>query len=239
MHSRRLIGAALAALCLSGGLAACGGPSSDDLARQIDQKLANSGDDTGVTVPAQESAQDQANLDVRDAAQAKRRRAELANLDKLRKEETDKVMKEGVPGGNDEDATVPIGSEDPAVEKFRARLTGVCEGGQERIHKVTLAAEKAKKSKDPQKLLKVAQDYTAALNDFQSALKGLDAPASEKATYAAWLVTIDALSTNVRVQIAAQGDPKEAARYQAKTERLATRLLEQSATLGVTCLSVV
>jgi len=239
MHSRRLIGAALAALCLSGGLAACGGTSSADLQRKIDQQLANQGDGNGLNIPVQQSAQDQADQDMRDAAEAKKRRAQLAKLDKIRAAETKKIETEGVPGGNDDDAATPIGDEDPAVATFRAKLTGVCEGGQARIHKITIAAAKAKKAKDPAKLLKVAQDYNDALNDFQSALTNLKAPASQKAAYATWLGTIGELSTNIRVQLASQGDPKQAARYQAKTERLATKLLQESATLGVTCLSVV
>ncbi|MDQ8045324.1 MAG: hypothetical protein AAGC46_06265 [Solirubrobacteraceae bacterium] len=240
MHSRRLLGAALAALCLSGGLAACGGPSSDDLAARIDQRLANQGDNNGVSIPAQQTEQDQANADARDAAQAKKRRAELAKLDELREAETKKILADPPPGGADEDTTIPSGdAADPAVEKFQAKLTGVCEGGQERIHKITLAAEKAKKAKDAAALLAVAQDYNSALNDFQDALTGLKPPASQAAKYAAWLKTINALSTNIRVEIAAQGDPEEAAKYQAKTEKLGTRLLVQSAELGVTCLSVV
>ncbi len=230
---------AVMAVTLSGGLAACGGGETADIKAQIDS--GNAGPKTfpnDATAAAQKQQQAYADEDAREAKRALERRKELAELEKTQQEETERIMRNGVAGGNDEDQEIPIGSADPEVENFRARLAGVCAGGQKRLLKVSKEAEAAGKSKDLVKGLAAAQAFSDALNDFMGALGGLNPPASVRSDYRAWLGTITALSDNVRLQAVSYADPKKSQRLAAKTQRLTEQLVVQSATLGVTCLSV-
>ena len=241
MRNRRALVALALGLCLPMGLSACGdGPTTAEIETQINANPGAQGGADAFAVSKTKTVQDQADEDARAADLAKKRREELAQLEREKQAETDRIMNGGgATGGTLDDSAIPIGSADPAVEKFRAQLSGVCEGGQKRLTNISRDAENAAKKKDPTALLKVAQDYTDALNDFQAGLVALVAPASMAGDYREWLTTIDDLTTNVRIQLVSQGDPKKAAKYQARTEALATKLLEQSAGLGVTCLSVV
>lgn len=228
------------ALLLTVSLAACGGGglSKDEIAAKIDD--GNAGAQTfpdSADAQSQKEAQENADKDQAAAEQAIKRRDELAKLEKEQREETDRLMKDGVAGGNDEDSTIPIGSADPELERFRARLAGVCAGGQQRIVQVSKDAEKAAKSKDPMKILAAAQAYTDALNDFMAALGKLDPPASVRADYRSWLQTINDLADNARLQVVSYSDPKKSQKLAAKTEKLFEQLVIKSATLGVTCLS--
>lgn len=179
----------------------------------------------------------EADADARAAEQARKRREELAELERTQQEETERLLEDGTPGGNPEDAAFPIGSADPEVERFRARLAGICDGAQKRIVSITKRAEAATKAKDPERLLRVAQDYNDVLNDFTSALDQIDAPASVRSDYRAWLGTINALADNARLQLVSQSDPKKTAKLAREFETLGLRLVEQSAGLGVICLS--
>lgn len=244
MHSRRALSIGLALMAMTGTstfLAACGGgPTSAEIARQVDANPGAQGGAEAFNVTQTRTVQEQADADAQAAELAKKRRDELADLEREQKAETDRIMNgDGAAGGTLDDSAIPIGSADPAVEKFRAQLSGVCQGGQKRLHNVALDAEKATKKKDPTALLKVAQDYTDTLNDFEAGLASLKPPASMAGDYREWLTTVDDLSSTIRLLLVSQGDKKKAARLQKKTETLATRLLEQSAGLGVTCLSVV
>lgn len=241
MRNRRAIFlTAVTALTLTGGLSACGG-GYDTAKIQADIDAGNAGPNTfpdTATGAAAMEAQNNADEDAREAKRALERREELKKLEESQAAETARLMKEGVAGGNDADGEIPIGSADPEVEQFRARLAGVCSGGQKRLLKVQTEVEKATKSKDPIKILAAAQSFSTALNDFMGALKNLEAPPSVRGDYRAWLGTINALADNVRLQVISTGDPKKSAKIQAKTTRLTEQLVLQSATLGVTCLSV-
>lgn len=228
------------ALILTVSLSACGGGdlSKDDIAAKIDD--GNAGAQTfpdSADAKAAKEAQANADKDQDAAEQAIKRRKELADLEKEQREETERLMDDGVAGGNDEDSVIPIGSADPELERFRARLAGVCAGGQKRIVDVSKDAEKAAKSKDPMKILAAAQSYTDALNDFMAALQRLDPPASVRADYRSWLQTINDLADNARLQVVSYADPKKSQKLAKKTETLFQELIVKSATLGVTCLS--
>ncbi len=241
MRNRRAIFlTAVTAFALTGGVSACGG-GYDKAKIQADIDAGNAGADSfpdTASGAAQKEAQENADQDARDAQRALERRKELADLEREQQAETDRLMEEGVAGGNNADSEIPIGSADPELERFRARLAGVCAGGQKRILKVQAEVEKATKSKDPIKILAAAQSFSTALNDFMAALGNLDAPASVRSDYRAWLATINALADNVRLQVISSGDPKKAAKLQEKSTRLTEQLVLQSAELGVTCLSV-
>ena len=219
------------ALSSTVGLAACGGGmSQSDIEKKVDAASIGDENVTDGPVSASSLAQDQANKDAdqQAAADAVKRRKELDSIEKEQKAEADKVMSGDVPSD-----AVSI-----AEQRFRARLAGVCDGAQSRISKVSKLADEATKAKDPQQLLKVAQDYNDALNDFIAALKGLDPPASQQKLYASWLGTIDDLSNTIRLQLVSVADKKAYARLQKKTESLSLTFLTQTAQLGVTCLSV-
>lgn len=230
----------LLALALTVSLSACGGGdlSKEDIAAKIDD--GNAGAQTfpdSADAQSQKEAQENADKDQAAAEQAIKRRKELADLEKEQREETERLMDDGVAGGNDEDSVIPIGSADPELERFRARLAGVCAGGQKRILDVSKDAEKAAKTKDPMKILAAAQAYQDALNDFMAALTRLDPPASVRADYRSWLKTINDLADNARLQVVSYADPKKSAKLAKKTESLFQELILKSATLGVTCLS--
>jgi hypothetical protein len=213
-------------------LAACGGAgmSQSDIEKKID--AASVGEEKVADgASASELAQEQVNkdADAQAAADARARRKELADIEAAQKAEAQKVMSGDVPSDD------PVSLDE---QRFRARLAGVCEGAQSRITKVSKAAEAATKAKDPQDLLKVAQDYNDALNDFIRALKQVDAPASQQALYRSWLGTIDELASNIRLQLVSVADQTEYARLQKKTESLTLKFVTQTAQLGVTCLSV-
>jgi hypothetical protein len=55
----------------------------------------------------------------------------------------------------------PLSGTDPAEEKFRAKVSGVCAGTQKRITAISNASKKAVKSKDPAQLLAVAHAESA------------------------------------------------------------------------------
>lgn len=239
-NRRAIFLAAVTAITLTGGLTACGG-GYDKAKIQADIDAGNAGPQTfpdSATGASQKEQQAYADEDARDAKRALERRQELAALEKKQQEETERLMRDGVPGGNDSDQEIPIGSADPEVEEFRARLAGVCAGGQKRLVEVSKDAEAAAKTKDPMKILAAAQGYSDALNDFMAALGRLDPPASVRADYRSWLATITALSDNARLQVISYSDPKKSQRLAAKTEKLTIQLVEKSAALGVTCLSV-
>lgn len=191
----------------------------------------------GATAEDQTKRQQEADEDQREADRALQRRKELAQLEKEQQEETERLMEDGVAGGNDEDSTIPIGSADPELENFRAKLAGVCAGGQKRIVQVSEEAQAAAKTKDPMKILAAAQGYTDALNDFMAALARLDAPPSVRADYRSWQRTINDLADNARLQVVSYADPKKSQKLAAKTQKLFEELVVKSATLGVTCLS--
>ena len=241
MRNRRAIFlTAVTALTLTGGLSACGG-GYDKAKIQADIDAGNAGPNSfpdSANAADKIEAQNNADEDAREAKRALERRKELADLEKTQQAETERLMKDGVAGGNDDDSEIPIGSADPALEEFRAKLAGVCAGGQKRILKVQSEVEKATKSKDPIKILAAAQSFSTALNDFMAALNGLNPPASVRSDYRDWLATINALSDNVRLQVVSSGDPKKSVKLQAKTTELTQKLVMQSAALGVTCLSV-
>lgn len=242
LRSRRtpILGVMLV-LVFAGGLAGCGGGeglSKADIQAKIDS--GNAGPETfpdSADGKEQQRLQAEADEDQREAERALERRKELAKLEKEQRDETKKLMDEGVAGGNDEDSVIPIGSADPELERFRARLAGTCAGGQQRIMAVSKDAEKAAKSKDPMKILAAAQAYSDALNDFMAALGRLDPPASVRSDYRAWLQTINDLADNARLQVVSYSDPEKSQKLAAKTEKLFEQLVIQSATLGVTCLS--
>lgn len=239
-NRRAIFLATVTAITLSGGLAACGG-GYDKAEIQGTIDAGNAGPETfpnSATAADKAEQQRYADEDARDAQRALERRKELAELEKKQQEETERLMRDGSPGGNDSDQEIPIGSADPEVEEFRARLAGVCAGGQKRILKVSKEGEAAAKTKDPVKILAAAQDFSDALNDFMGALGNLNPPASVRSDYRAWLGTITALSDNVRLQAVSYADPKKSQRLAAKTQKLSEQLVVQSATLGVTCLSV-
>lgn len=219
------------ALGMTTTVAACGGGmSQSDIEKKID--AASVGEENvadGAT--ASELAQEQVDkdADARAAEEARQRRKELEAIEREQKAEAEKVM------------TGDVESDDPVTieeQRFRARLAGVCDGAQSRITKVSKAAEAATKAKDPEDLLKVAQDYNDALNDFITALKQVDPPASQQALYTSWLGTIDDLANNIRLQLVSVADQTEYARLQKKTESLTLKFVTQTAQLGVTCLSV-
>lgn len=239
MHKRRGLLVGLAMVALTGGLTACGdGPSSEELAAQIDANPSVGAADP-FAVSKTKSLQEQADDDAKAAKRALERRRELAQLDAEQKAENDRILNgDGAPGGTLDESSIPIGASDPEVEKFRARLSGVCQGTQKRLQNVAKDGEKAAKSKDPNKILKAAQDYTDTLNDFGSGLAAIDAPSSMAGDYREWLGTIDTLSSTIRILLVSQGDRKKADRLQTKVNRLTTDFLEQSAGLGVTCISV-
>lgn len=235
---RAIFLSAIAALAMTGGLAACGGDDQASIAAKIDE--GNAGAETfpdSATGAAAKEQQENADADAAAAQRALERREELAELERTQQEETERLMREGSPGGNVEDSEIPIGSADPAAQDFRARLSGVCAGGQKRIIAVSKDAEEAAKSKDPMKILEAAQGYTLALNDFMGALSALNPPQSMRADYRSWLNTINALADNARLQVVSYADPKKSAELGAKTQRLFEQLVVKSATLGVTCLS--
>ncbi|MDO9353995.1 MAG: hypothetical protein Q7T55_09880 [Solirubrobacteraceae bacterium] len=240
MHKHRalLIGAAVVAL--SGSFTACGadGPSKEEIAAQIDANPnAGAGDPFGVSEV--KTLQQQADDDAKAAALAKKRRADLAKLDKSQKEETDRILNgEGAPGGTLEDSSVPLGTADRATAQFRAKLAGVCDGTQQRLGKVTLETEKAANSKNLRRILESAQDYTDVLNDFQDALLTISPPPGLADEYADWRDTIDTLSSTIRLQLVSQGDRREADRLQKKAAKLTARFLDRSARLGITCISI-
>lgn len=236
-HSRAVLLSIAVACSLSGGLAACGGSGENSIAKKVDQMPQSEQDVVDGVTATDQTAQEQYNSDAADARAALARRKKLADLEKTQQAETEKIMKEGVPGAEDETDSVPIGSADPDVEKFRAQLAGVCAGGQKRILQAGDDATKAAKTKDPMKILAAAQTYAGALDLFLNSLAKLTPPASMKSDYQKWLTTINDLASNVRLQLIMQGDPQEAAKLNVKTTKLATRLIEQSAALGVTCLS--
>lgn len=181
--------------------------------------------------------QSQADEDARAAEQARERRQQLADLEAEQKAETDKILEEGVPGGNPEDATIPLGSADPEVERFRSRLAGVCDGATQRITKVSKKADAATKSKDPVRILAVAQEYNDILNDFTGALDRIDPPPSVRSDYRAWQGTMNDLADNIREQLVSQGDAKKTAQLQREFQSLSAELVGQTASLGVVCLS--
>ncbi len=225
-------------VAMTGGLTACGdGPTSEELAQQIDANPSAGAADP-FKVSQTKTLQQQADDDAKAAEAAKKRRDELAQYDREQKAETEAIMNgDGAPGGTLEESSVPIGSADPEVERFRARLSGVCQGTQRRLTKVASDGEDASKGKDTNAVLKVAQDYTDTLNDFQSALAGLTPPDSMAADYRDWQDTVDSLSSTIRILLVSQGDPKKATRLQDKVNTLFGRFIEQSAGLGVTCIS--
>lgn len=223
----------LVVLATSGsvGIAACGGGSTQsDIEKKIDAASVGE-ENVAAGATASELAQEQADkdADARAAEEARQRRKELAQIEAQQKAEAKKVMTGEV------EADTGLDLEE---QRFRARLAGVCEGAQERITDVSKAAEKAQKAKDPEELLKVAQEYNDTLNDFIAALKQVNPPAAQQALYTSWLGTIDDLSNNIRLQLVSAADRKESARLQKKTETLTTRFVTQTAQLGVMCLSV-
>jgi hypothetical protein len=237
MRHRRFFALCAAALTLSFGVAACGS-DSDDLARKIDAaQVGEAGVAAGITNTGADERKVNADADQIAAEQAIKRRKELAALDASQDAETKKLEKEGVPGGNDGDTSIPIGSADPDEQAFRAKLAGVCSGGQSRIQKAGIKASSAAKSKDPKKVLEAAQAYSSALDDFTNALHELDPPKSMETDYSGWLQTIDDLSSTVRLQLVSTSDPAATKRLQTRLTKLTTQLIEQSAKLGVTCLS--
>lgn len=223
----------LTVLALSGtmGLASCGGGTTQsDIEQKIDAASVGE-ENVAAGATASELAQEQADkdADARAAEEARERRKELARIEAEQKAEAERVMNDEV------QADTGLDIEE---QRFRARLAGVCDGAQRRITDVSEAAEKAQKAKDPEELLKVAQEYNDTLNDFITALKQVDPPAAQQALYTSWLGTIDDLSNNIRLQIVSSADPEESARLQKKTEKLTTKFVTQTAQLGVMCLSV-
>lgn len=223
----------LSVLALSGtmGVAACGGGTTQsDIEKKIDAAAIGE-ENVAAGATASELAQEQADkdADARAAEEARERRKELARIEAEQKAEAERVMNDEV------QADTGLDLEE---QRFRARLAGVCDGAQKRITDVSKAAEQAQKAKDPEELLKVAQEYNDTLNDFITALKQVDPPAAQQALYASWLVTIDDLANNIRLQIVSSADPEESARLQKKTEKLTTKFVTQTAQLGVMCLSV-
>lgn len=236
-NSRRTAFLLVAAFVLPVGLGACGGEEPVSQTTIDNVQLGENGVRSGLRDSTVSERQLDADADERAAEQARKRRAELAAFEKEQKAETDKILEEGVPGGNPEDSVFPIGSSDPEVERFRSRLAGVCDGAQQRITKITKRGDAAAKSKDPTKLLKVAQDYNDVLNDFMTTLDELDAPPGISSEYRDWKDTINALADNVRMQLVSQGNPKKVARLGREFQELSGQLLERSASLGVICLS--
>lgn len=224
---------ALLLLALAGtfGLAACGGGmSQSDIEQKVDAASVgeeNVADGASPSDLAKEQVKKDA--DARAAQAAVDRRQELAKIERDQKAEAEKVMNAD---------TSASSATDLAEQKFRARLAGVCDGAQERISKLSAKAKRAQKAKDPQELLKVAQDYNDALNDFIAALKAVDAPPSEQALFTSWLGTIDDLASNIRLQLVSFADQSAYNRLEKKTESLTTRFITQTAQLGITCLSV-
>ena len=224
---------ALLLLALAGtfGLAACGGGmSQSDIEQKVDAASVgeeNVADGASPSDLAREQVKKDA--DAKAAQAAVDRRQELAKIERDQKAEAEKVM--------DADTTASSAT-DLAEQKFRARLAGVCDGAQERISKLSAKAKRAQQAKDPQELLKVAQDYNDALNDFIAALKAVDAPPSEQALFTSWLGTIDDLASNIRLQLVSFADHAAYNRLEKKTESLTTRFITQTAQLGITCLSV-
>ncbi len=213
------------------GLAACGGGATQsEIEKKIDAASVGE-ENVAAGATASELAQEQADkdADARAAREALERRKELERIQAEQKAEAEKVMTGDVE---------PDTGLDLEQQRFRARLAGVCDGAQSRITKVSKQAEKAQKGKDPEELLKVAQEYNDALNDFIIALKQVDPPAAEQKLYTSWLGTIDDLANNIRLQIVSSADAKESARLQKKTEALTTTFVTQTAQLGVMCLSV-
>lgn len=213
------------------GLAACGGGTTQsDIEKRIDAASVGE-ENVAAGATASELAQEQADkdADARAAREAQERRKELQRIEAEQKAEAEKVMNDEV------QADTGLDLEE---QRFRARLAGVCDGAQKRITTVSKAAEKAQKAKDPEELLKVAQEYNDTLNDFITALGQVDPPATQRALYTSWLATIDDLSNNIRLQLVSAADPKESARLQKKTEALTTKFVTQTAQLGVMCLSV-
>lgn len=223
-------------LAVPAGLAACGGEPIDQ-SRLDEVQFGDSGAAADRRDQTTTERQLEADADARAAEIARKRRQELAELEAEQRAETERLLKEGTPGGNPEDAAFPIGAADPEIERFRARLAGICDGAQKRIAEITKQAENATKSKDPARMLKSAQDYNDILNRFMNALGGLDAPPGIRSDYRAWLGTISALSDNVRLQLVSQADAKRAAELAREFQTLGTKLVEQSAGLGVICLS--
>ncbi len=223
----------LVALVPATTVAACGGGggmSQSEIEQKVDAASVGEqnagGGDTSNSGLAQQQADSDA--DQRAADEAVRRRKELEQIQADQKAETEKILKGSTP---DEGISLD-------EQRFRARIAGVCEGAQSRITKVSKAAKTATKTKDLQALLVVAQDYNDALGDFLTALKAVDAPASERALYASWLETIDDLSANIRLQLVSIADKKAYAKLSAKTEQLTATFITQTAQLGVTCLSI-
>lgn len=224
-----------AAVALPAGLAACGDDQVDQSA--VDRiEAGGNGAAASLRDNTVTERQNQADEDARAAEQARKRREELAALEAEQKAETDKILKDGVPGGNDEDATIPLGAADPELEKFRARLAGVCDGASQRIVKVSKKADKVSKTNDPVQMLAVAQEYNDVLNDFSAALDRITPPDSVKQDYEEWQGTMDALAANVRQQLVSQGDPKAMKKLQTEFQTLSAKLVTQTAALGVVCL---
>lgn len=234
MRALRPLALTLLALCAPFGLAACGGGdglSQSDIESKIDAASVGE-ENVAAGASASDLAQEQVDkdADARAAQEARERRAELDRIQKEQEAEAKKVMTGDVP----DDPT------DLERDRFRARLAGVCDGAYTRITKVSKEAEAVSKgkTKDPQDVLKVAQEYNDALNDFLKALKAVDPPPSEQQLYTSWLGTIDDLSNNIRLQLVSVADQDEYQRLNKKTEKLTTRFVAQTAQLGVTCLSV-
>ncbi|MEH3054532.1 MAG: hypothetical protein PGN13_11090 [Patulibacter minatonensis] len=216
------------------GIAACGngdGMSQKQIEEIVDRQAAAQDGAPG-TSSNSSLAQEQVDEDedARVAEEARKRREELDAIDKAQKAETEKILSGDL---DDEDDAVTL-----AESKFRGQLAGVCTGVQKRIDKVAKAASKATKSKDPQELLVVAQQYNEALSDFGKALRQLDAPPTQAKLYAAWLGTIDDLASNIRLQLVSFADKTAYAKAEKKTAELATTFVAQTAQLGVQCFSV-
>jgi len=226
----------LLAVITAVGLGACGGGGDDHLTQaEIEARVdaqnvgqENVGDDASASQLAKDQLKSDA--DQKAAEEAIKRRHELIDIQKKQKKATEDFLKK-----NSEKERA---ADDVAADNFRAKIAGVCDGAFTSITKVSKAAKKAEKSKDPQALLKVAGDYNDTLNNFLDSLKSLDAPASEQALYTSWLGTIDDLSNTIRLQLVSFADPSAVKKYTAKTQKLTTKFLTQTAQLGVTCLSV-
>jgi len=232
-----LVVAALLALVVSG----CGGGQS---AAQINAQINAQATQPTIESALQQRVNHQQQVQAQqDASQARAAAARAKQLDRIQAEQTAATQRaEAATAGGDANsvASQPLGSSSPAVEKFKAQVSGVCAGTQKRITAISDASKKAVKSKDPSQLLAVAQSYNTALTVFVGALGAIHAPASEAKKFAKFQSTLNQLFAAARqsVLLSATGGAASQA-VQAKTAKLTTEFVLESADLGVTCLSSV
>src|ERR1700712_319092 len=190
-----------AVVLLAFALAGCGsGPSSAQIAAKVDARADKQA--TLDTALAKRAAEQQANAGKRAAHQRAAADARAKQLDRINAAQLAATKAaEANANANSAELANPLGSSDPAVEKFQSKVAGVCAGTERKIQAISTASKKAVKSKNPTELLAVAQSYNAALTGFVAGLTAINAPASEQAKYKDFQSTLTQLFTAARQEV--------------------------------------